>query len=76
VETQPQFPSYTFPNHLCLVTGRRPEGHGIVNNVFYDPELDDFFSYANSTSLLMPKWWLAEPVGRMPGERSVDLAVS
>ena len=27
----PVFPSYTFPNHLSIVTGRYPENHGIMD---------------------------------------------
>src|SRR3954470_12327957 len=30
----PCFPSKTFPNHYTLVTGLRPEHHGIVSNYF------------------------------------------
>src|SRR5690606_28926167 len=33
----PSFPSKTFPNHYSLITGLYPEHHGIVSNVFYDP---------------------------------------
>ena len=33
----PSFPSKTFPNHYTLVTGLRPEHHGIVSNYFFDP---------------------------------------
>ena len=60
---QPQFPSYTFPNHHSLVTGRYPTAHGIVSNVFYDPSSQKYFYYHNS-SLLEPTFWQgAEPVG-------------
>lgn len=60
---RPQFPSYTFPNHYSLVTGLYPESHGIVANAFYDPELDDFFSYTDQRNLREAKWWAAaEPI--------------
>jgi predicted AlkP superfamily pyrophosphatase or phosphodiesterase len=59
---KPQFPSYTFPNHYTLVTGLYPEVHGIVGNSFYDPNLDDYFSYTSQETLSHSKWWLAEPV--------------
>lgn len=29
---RPSFPSITFPNHYTLVTGLRPDHHGIVGN--------------------------------------------
>ena len=34
----PSYPSVTFPNHWTLVTGLRPEHHGIVANSFFDPD--------------------------------------
>ncbi len=34
----PSYPSVTFPNHYAIVTGLYPEHHGIVDNVFLDPE--------------------------------------
>lgn len=59
---KPQFPSYTFPNHYSIVTGLYPESHGIVANSFYDPELDDYFSFTDSKNLQESKWWQAEPI--------------
>src|SRR5699024_542624 len=34
----PSYPSATFPNHYSIVTGLYPAHHGIVGNVFYDPD--------------------------------------
>ncbi|MDZ4052076.1 MAG: alkaline phosphatase family protein, partial [Phenylobacterium sp.] len=31
------FPTKTFPNHYTLVTGLRPDRHGLVDNVMQDP---------------------------------------
>lgn len=59
---KPQFPSYTFPNHFSLVTGLYPESHGIVGNAFYDPKLEEYFSYNDQKDLNESKWWLAEPI--------------
>lgn len=59
---KPQFPTYTFPNHYSLVTGLYPESHGIVGNAFYDPDLDDYFSYTDREKLTESKWWTAEPI--------------
>src|ERR1700761_3906039 len=38
----PSFPSETFPNHYTLVTGLRPDDHGIVDNNMDDPVLGHF----------------------------------
>jgi predicted AlkP superfamily pyrophosphatase or phosphodiesterase len=38
----PVSPSNTFPNHVSLATGVRPEIHGIVNNNFDDPQRGGF----------------------------------
>src|SRR5579863_7049182 len=33
---RPSFPSITFPNHYTLVTGLRPDRHGVVGNNMED----------------------------------------
>jgi len=52
----PAFPTNTFPNHVTFATGVAPERHGIVNNVFRDPERGRF-SYEND-----PTWIRVEPL--------------
>ena len=42
----PSFPSVTFSNHYTLATGLYPESHGIVSNTFWDPDLEEEFTYA------------------------------
>lgn len=55
----PSFPSKTFPNHYTLVTGLRPESHGIVANWFWDPQLGEMFGMAKTET----HWWNAgEPI--------------
>ncbi len=59
----PSFPSLTFPNHYTLVTGLRPEHHGIVGNYFYDPDLKAKFAYKTHEASVDPRWWAGgEPV--------------
>jgi predicted AlkP superfamily pyrophosphatase or phosphodiesterase len=43
----PAFPSFTFPNHISIVTGLYPENHGIVENSFYDPARKKFYDMSN-----------------------------
>jgi predicted AlkP superfamily pyrophosphatase or phosphodiesterase len=56
------FPSKTFPNHYTLVTGLRPENHGIVSNSFFDPALNRSFSMSNPANNTETVWWGGEPI--------------
>ena len=58
----PSFPSKTFPNHYSIATGLYPEHHGIVENSFYDPERDDWFSLVDHEDNTDPTWFLGEPI--------------
>lgn len=58
----PSFPSKTFPNHYTLVTGLRPEHHGIVSNWFFDPAFGETFSMSKTESNTESRWWGGEPV--------------
>ena len=53
---QPSFPSLTFPNHYTIVTGLRPDHHGIVNNTMTDPVLG-MFSLSNREAVADRRWW-------------------
>lgn len=61
---RPSFPSITFPNHYTLVTGMRPDHHGIVGNTMEDPKiLGVKFSLSNKAAVLDRRWWdEAEPI--------------
>jgi predicted AlkP superfamily pyrophosphatase or phosphodiesterase len=59
----PSFPSKTFPNHYTLVTGLRPEHHGIVSNYFHDPALAASFNKNLPGDNADGRWWSqGEPV--------------
>lgn len=45
-----------------MVTGLYPSSHGIVANMFYDPDLKDDFNYRIPDKSWDPKWWGGEPV--------------
>lgn len=59
-EMRPSFPSVTFPNHYTLVTGLRPDRHGVVGNRMEDVRRPgQVFTMASDD----PFWWnAAEPV--------------
>ena len=55
---QPSFPTKTFPNHYTLVTGLRPDHHGIVNNTMTDPTIPGVtFSLRNAEAVTDRRWW-------------------
>jgi predicted AlkP superfamily pyrophosphatase or phosphodiesterase len=55
---RPSFPAKTFPNHWTIVTGLRPDRHGIVANRFEDPARPGNIFTMTSTD---PFWWNAAP---------------
>lgn len=61
----PVFPTNTFPNHVTFVTGVAPDRHGIVSNVFIDPERG-LHSYAND-----PAWIEVEPLWSLAARHGV-----
>jgi len=57
-------PTNTFPSHASLATGVAPERHGLVNNVFVDPERGVFRKQDIVTWLeVEPIWSLLERAG-------------
>lgn len=57
----PSYPTLTFPNHYTLVTGLRPDHHGIVNNTMRDSVLGKF-SLGNREAVQDSRWWGGEPI--------------
>lgn len=56
----PSYPTLTFPNHYTLVTGQRPDRHGIVHNNMLDASLGRFISKDSSAD--DGRWWGGEPI--------------
>ena len=58
----PSYPALTFPNHYTLVTGLRPDRHGVVHNTMHDAQLGDFKA-SDERDASDPRWWNgAEPI--------------
>lgn len=57
----PSYPSLTFPNHYTLVTGLRPDHHGIVHNSMRDANLGEF-RLSRREAVENGNWWGGEPV--------------
>ena len=55
---RPSFPSKTFPNHYSLITGLRPDHHGVINNTMEDPGKPGVvFEIWNREVASDPDWW-------------------
>jgi predicted AlkP superfamily pyrophosphatase or phosphodiesterase len=55
---RPSFPSVTFPNHYTLVTGLRPDHHGMVENVMRDARRPGVtYSMSNRSETNDRFWW-------------------
>lgn len=59
---QPSFPSKTFPNHYSIVTGLYPDHHGIVQNSFYDPEMDAYYKLSDRDAVENGAFYSGEPI--------------
>lgn len=58
----PSYPSLTFPNHYTLVTGLRPDHHGIVHNTMRDATLGGF-KVSDEAAVTNAAWWAGgEPI--------------
>ncbi|KAG1470803.1 hypothetical protein G6F57_011647 [Rhizopus arrhizus] len=57
----PSYPSLTFPNHYTIVTGLRPDHHGIVNNSMDDEALGRF-ELSNREAVTTSAGWGGEPI--------------
>ena len=57
----PSYPALTFPNHYTLVTGLRPDHHGIVHNSMADTQLGSFM-VSKSEAVGEARWWGGEPI--------------
>lgn len=57
----PSYPTLTFPNHYSIVTGLRPDRHGIVHNTMRDPVLGGF-SLSNREAVADGRWWGGTPI--------------
>ena len=57
----PSYPSLTFPNHYTLVTGLRPDHHGIIHNSM-DVAVLGRFRLSDRAAVTNSAWWGGEPI--------------
>ncbi|MCD9086335.1 alkaline phosphatase family protein [Stenotrophomonas sp. SY1] len=53
---RPSYPSLTFPNHYTLVTGLRPDHHGLIHNAMSVENLGDF-RLSDRHAVTNAAWW-------------------
>jgi alkaline phosphatase D len=58
----PSFPTKTFPNHYTMATGLYPDHHGIVQNSFYDPNLDRYYQISDRSAVEDGTFYGGEPI--------------
>ena len=72
----PSYPSLTFPNHYTLVTGLRPDHHGVIHNSMSDAAIGKF-KVADREAVGDTRWWNGgEPIwigAKKAGLRSATL---
>ena len=74
---RPSFPTTTFPNHYTIVTGLRPDRHGVVAHTMEDASLPgERFGSANQKALTDRRWWdQAEPAWVTAEKKQIRTAV-
>lgn len=69
----PSYPTLTFPNHYTLVTGLRPDHHGIVDNTMWDEDLGRFVT-SDRAAVENAAWWGGEPIWNTAGKAGLRTA--
>ncbi|GHE67959.1 alkaline phosphatase family protein [Roseivirga thermotolerans] len=70
----PSFPSKTFPNHYTLVTGLYPDNHGLVDNTFYDSDLDLIYRISNRERVQNPAFYGGLPLWQLTQQNGMKSA--
>jgi predicted AlkP superfamily pyrophosphatase or phosphodiesterase len=52
----PSYPALTFPNHYTLVTGQRPDHHGVIHNSMRDEGIGEF-KISDTDATADGRWW-------------------
>ncbi len=72
----PAFPTVTFPNHYTIVTGLRPDHHGIVSNTMIDRSIALVRFTMSSDTARDARWWGGEPIWTLAirnGQKSASM---
>lgn len=58
----PVFPTKTFPNHYSIVTGLYTENTGLIDNMMYDPQFEEWYRISDREAVENKKWYGGEPI--------------
>ena len=74
---RPSFPTNTFPNHFTLVTGLRPDHHGVVDNNMRDPGRPGVTFKPSDPSVNRDTYWWdgAEPIWVTAEKAGISTAI-
>lgn len=70
----PVYPSATFPSHYSIVTGMYPEHHGIVSNLFFDPQRNAGYRYTQPETGGDGSWYGGTPLWSLAEQQGVRAA--
>ena len=70
----PSFPSKTFPNHYTIVTGLYPGHHGLVDNSFYDPDRNEYYSMKVRDRVQDPYYYSGTPLWKLAKDNNIRSA--
>ncbi|MFY0592684.1 ectonucleotide pyrophosphatase/phosphodiesterase [Roseivirga sp.] len=70
----PSYPSKTFPNHYTIVTGMYPDNHGLVDNSFYDANLDLSYSIRDREVVENPAFYGGLPLWQLVQQNNMKSA--
>ncbi len=71
---QPAFPTKTFPNHYTIATGLYPDNHGIVNNTFYSPEMNNIYKIGKRVAVEDGRYYSGNPIWSLAEQQGVKAA--
>ncbi len=71
---KPSYPTKTFPNHYAIATGLYPDHNGIVQNSFYDPNLDRVFRMGDRQAVEDSIFWEGEAIWETAEKQGVRTA--
>jgi predicted AlkP superfamily pyrophosphatase or phosphodiesterase len=70
----PSFPSKTFPNHYTIVTGLYPGNHGLVDNNFYDVQLEVRYTMRERMLVQDPHFYGGTPLWQLAQQQGLIAA--